>query len=92
MAKRIVSVIALLLMVNMLFAQSDPLTQARAFTGKKEYDKAAEVYKKLYEQNPADNDVYNEYLELLLQTKNYKEAEKIVEIQKSGKPTGLCLL
>lgn len=86
MVKRIVSVIALLLMVNVLFAQSDPLTQARAFTGKKEYDKAAEVYKKLYEQNPADNDMYNEYLELLLQTKNYKEAEKIVEIQKSGKP------
>ncbi len=86
MVKRIASVIALLLMVNVLFAQSDPLTQARAFTGKKEYDKAAEVYKKMYEQNPADNDVYNEYLELLLQTKNYKEAEKIVEIQKSGKP------
>lgn len=86
MVKRIVSVIALLLMVNVLFAQSDPLTQARAFAGKKEYDKAAEVYKKMYEQNPADNDVYNEYLELLLQTKNYKEAEKIVEIQKSGKP------
>ncbi len=86
MVKRIVSVIALLLMVNVLLAQSDPLTQARAFTGKKEYDKAAEVYKKLYEQNPADNDVYNEYLELLLQTKNYKEAEKVVEIQKSGKP------
>lgn len=86
MAKRIVSVIVLLLMVNVLFAQSDPLAQARAFTEKKEYDKAAEAYKKLYEQNPADNDVYTEYLELLLQTKNYKEAEKIVDIQKQGKP------
>ena len=63
MAKRIVSVIVLLLMVNVLFAQSDPLTQARVFTEKKEYDKAAEAYKKLYEQNPADNDVYTEYLE-----------------------------
>ena len=86
MVKRIASVIALLLMVNVLLAQSDLLTQARAFTEKKEYDKAAEVYKKMYEQNPADNDVYTEYLELLLQTKNYKEAEKIVDIQKSGKP------
>lgn len=86
MAKRIVSIIVLLLMVNVLFAQSDPLAQARAFTEKKEYDKAAEVYKKMYEQNPADNDVYTEYLELLLQTQNYKEAEKIVDIQKQGKP------
>ncbi|MBN8670917.1 MAG: tetratricopeptide repeat protein [Chitinophagales bacterium] len=86
MAKRIVSVIVLLLMVNVLFAQSDPLAQARAFSEKKEYDKAAEAYKKMYEQNPADNDVYTEYLELLLQTKNYKEAEKIVDIQKQGKP------
>lgn len=86
MFKKIVSVIVLLLVVNVLYAQSDPLVQARAFAEKKEYDKAAEIYKKLYDQNPADNDVYNEYLELLLTTKDYKQAEKVVEIQKLGKP------
>lgn len=76
----------LLLCVNVLFAQSDPIIQARVFAEKKEYDKATEIYKKLYEQNPADNDVYSEYLELLIATKDYKQAEKVVEIQKTGKP------
>ncbi len=77
---------ALLLCVNVLFAQSDPITQARVFAEKKEYDKATEIYKKLYEQNPADNDVYSEYLELLIAIKDYKQAERVVEIQKTGKP------
>lgn len=77
---------ALILCVNVLFAQSDPITQARVFAEKKEYDKATEIYKKLYEQNPADNDVYSEYLELLIATKDYKQAERVVEIQKTGKP------
>ena len=39
------------------------LTQARVYTDQKEYAKALEIYKKLYEQMPDDEDVYSEYLE-----------------------------
>lgn len=82
MAKRIVSVIVLILIMNGMYAQTDPLIQARTFTEKKEYEKATEIYRKLYDRNPADIDIYNEYLELLLTVKDYKDAEKVIETQK----------
>jgi len=86
MGTRFVSILVLMLMAQVLFAQADSLGIARAYTARKEYDKAAEIYKKIYDQNPFDNDVYNEYLELLLTTKDYKQADKIVEVQKMAKP------
>jgi predicted Zn-dependent protease len=63
------------------YAQTDPLVQARVFAGSKEYDKAAEIYKKIYSQNPADAEVYNEYVNLLIEKKDFKEAEKIIREQ-----------
>ncbi len=59
----------------------DPLIQARQFTDAKEYNKAIELYKKLYDQMPSDPEVYRDYLETLLAAKNYKDAEKLVKHQ-----------
>jgi len=63
------------------YAQNDPLLQARAFKEQKEYRKAIEVYRKLYEQDPMDDVVYNEYLLALMNDKQFKEAEKLVDAQ-----------
>ena len=64
-------------------AQSEELTQARVFAEKQEYDKAKDLYKKLHNQTPADMEVYGEYLQLLLNSKDLKTAEKLVEEQSS---------
>ena len=64
-------------------AQADPITTARAYADAKQYDKAIEAYKSLYKQNPIDDEVYREYLNVLLAVKDYKQAERIVVEQKS---------
>lgn len=68
------------------FAQTDPLMQARLYTEQKEYNQAINLYKRLYSQNPADQDVYGEYLNLLITTKDLKEAEKLVKEQTHIRP------
>ncbi len=68
-----------------LIAQSDPITQARVYTDQKDYAKAIEIYKKLYEQSPLDGDVYSEYLDALITAKEYKDAESLVNKQMSIK-------
>lgn len=67
-------------------AQTDPLTQARVHAEKKEYKQAADIYKRMYNQNPTDPDVYGEYLDLLLTTKDLKEAERIIKEQLQIRP------
>ncbi|XZF13540.1 tetratricopeptide repeat protein [Chitinophagaceae bacterium MMS25-I14] len=66
---------------NTALAQSDPLQQAKMYADTKNYDKALELFRKLYDQTPGDADVYSNYLGTLLATKNYKEAEHIVQDQ-----------
>ncbi|MCD6062651.1 MAG: hypothetical protein K0R82_562 [Flavipsychrobacter sp.] len=68
------------------FAQGDPITQARIFAEQKKYDQAIEIYKKLYGENPTSADVYTEYLNVLILSKDLKTAEKLVgEQQKMRK-------
>lgn len=71
---------------GLALAQTDQLTEARVYTDQKQYDKAADIYSKLYKDNPASTDVYDEYLQLLVTTKEYKDAEKVVEKQLSLQP------
>jgi len=77
----------IILLITMLLgglragAQNSPLQQARDYVAQKQYDKAKEAYKQLYEQTPADQDVYQDYLQLLLTLKDYKGAEKLLESQ-----------
>ena len=62
---------------------NDPLEKARMYADMKQYDKAAEVYEKIYKQNPSDQDVYRDYFQLLLVMKDFKKAEKILDEQLS---------
>lgn len=62
-------------------AQSPTLMEARMHTDRQEWSKAADAYKKIYRSNPADADIYKEYLFVLLQDKDYKTAESLVEDQ-----------
>ena len=62
-------------------AQNSPLQQARDYVAQKQYDKAKDAYKQLYDQTPTDQDVYQDYLQLLLTIKDYKGAEKLLENQ-----------
>lgn len=47
-----------------------------------EYDKAIVYYEKLYNKYPT-HDYYNYYLNCLIQTKNYKKAEKLIKRQRA---------
>lgn len=61
------------------YAQTDPLIEARNNVAINNFDKASEIYRKLLDQNLANAELYNEYLSLLMQMKDYKSAEKLVE-------------
>jgi tetratricopeptide (TPR) repeat protein len=64
-----------------LHAQSNKEAQARMLMDSKEYDKAAAAYKDLYAQNPANDDIYNEYMYVLMELKDYKNAETLAKTQ-----------
>lgn len=55
--------------------------EARSFLDRKEYQKAAPLYKELYAADPANNDVYQEYLLTLLALKDFKTAEAAAKKQ-----------
>jgi predicted Zn-dependent protease len=83
MRNRIVYILIALLFVNAALAQNNALSHARSFVEKKDYQKALDLYNRLYKQTPTDIDVYNDYFELLIVTKDYKQAEKLAEEQKA---------
>jgi len=89
--KTILSLLPLLLLFSNLFAQSEDLLQARNYASLKQYDKAAELYKKIYNTNPADADIYHEYFEVLLAEKEFKQADKLVDNQEQLHPHSAIL-
>lgn len=60
--------------------------EARSFLDRKEYQKAAPLYKELYAADPANNDVYQEYLLTLLALKDFKTAEAAAKKQLQRSP------
>lgn len=75
--------VLLLLCGGQLYAQTDQ-QQARMYLDNKQYDKAIELYQKLYEEQPAES--YNDYLQALVQDEKYKDAEKLVNQQLNREP------
>ena len=65
-----------------VWAQTTELEEAQKFAAGKDYVKALELYKKLYDKTP--DDIYNEYVNTLLVAKNYKEAEKLIQSRMSN--------
>ncbi len=68
------------------FAQTDPLTQARDWAMKKNYEKAADAYAEALSNTPNDVDIYNEFLNTLIAGKEFKTAEKLVAGQLKARP------
>ena len=64
-----------------LFAQTEELAKARALAEQQQYDKAKDAYRQVRTTNPADMEVYSEYMQLLLKTNDLKTAEKLVQDQ-----------
>lgn len=94
MLSRALSIFFLVLLMGSTtaYAQDERLTKARVLTDQKEYDKALALYKDLYKLNPADADVYKEYLAVLLLEKEYKDAENLAEKQSELQPQNPLLL
>ncbi len=62
-------------------AQTDALVKARELADKKEYAKAADAYAEALSNNPANIEVYREFLNVLIAGKDFKTAEKLVSGQ-----------
>lgn len=72
------------------FAQSETDERlARQFYQQQEYEKASDLFEKLYNKNPGA--YYNEYYDCLLKLKDYKTAEKIIKKQIKKEPARLYL-
>jgi len=59
---------------------------------KGEFDKASDIYEKLYDKNPLQPGIYNNYLRCLLELKEFDKAEKIVKKQIKKIPRNPVLL
>lgn len=76
-----------LLSSQFIYAQdNNKLTEARRLTETKKYKEAATLYKEVYNITVNDPSVYQEYLEVLLTSKRYKEALQLVERQQERNP------
>lgn len=77
--KRLILFCMLIAMTAVLaMAQQPVIDQARMHTDMKQYDKAIEIYERLYKEDSRNTEVYTLYLDVLLLTKDYKAAEKLV--------------
>jgi tetratricopeptide (TPR) repeat protein len=73
MKQILASVFFMVMGCSVLFAQGDELQLARQYNANGEYQKALEIYQKLYKQ---DNDAYyNSYITTLLALKKFDDAE-----------------
>lgn len=77
--KKIILILLGLCISITLFAQQDRLAKAKLFADNKDYKHALEIYEEVYKETP--NEVYGEYLNVLITAKEYKDAEKLVEKQ-----------
>lgn len=83
----------LLITTTGVMAQPSKADEAQMYLDMKEYDKAIDLYEKLYKKNNYDTKVYAGYLDALLATEDYKKAEKLVagQIEKSPNKAALAV-
>jgi tetratricopeptide (TPR) repeat protein len=83
-----------MLLCTRMQAQDQLLLIAKEYYNNKEYNKAVELYAKLYINTPNDKNVFETYVDCLIQTKDYKTAEKIIKslIKKDKKDATTNLL
>lgn len=78
-------------MASVCYSQSTDERLAAQFYENQEYEKAADMYKKLYKEQPNSVYIYENYLQTLLALKDLKTAEKMVEkaIKQNNKSANL---
>lgn len=94
-------VISLFLMMVLsavlVFAQSgetnaeNELAKAKMMVVQKDYPKAIEAYKHLYQTATNNTEIYQDYLQVLIAAKEYKEAERLIENQQKLRPQDVLL-
>ncbi len=84
--KRFLVIILLSALVLPLSAQTDA-SLAQQYMSNGEYDKAADVYKKLFNDNP--NGYYKAYYTCLLVLRDFKEIDRIIDKQMKKNPDNL---
>ncbi|MFM2387957.1 MAG: hypothetical protein RL660_2714 [Bacteroidota bacterium] len=79
---RFLAMIAFLLCAThtVVRAQDQLLLVANEYLSNKDYPKAAELFQKLYQNNPTDKTIAEKYYTCLVGTGNIKEAEKLVKV------------
>ncbi len=84
---RIVCILLLLFSVFVLPAQeTEKELLAREYMVNGEFDKAVQLYEEIFSKNSSTY-VYDNYLECLIQTKAWKDAEKLTQKQKRNNPS-----
>lgn len=87
---RLVALFLLLIIGKPGFAQQEKVQLAFQYKDNAEYEKAAALFKDLYEANPLE--YFDEYESCLEEIKDYKTAEKILKKQIKKNPQQLGLL
>ncbi|HBG71986.1 MAG: hypothetical protein A2W93_05380 [Bacteroidetes bacterium GWF2_43_63] len=84
---RILFLFILLLSLYPAFAQeTEKELLAREYMSAGEYDKAVVLYEEIYAKNNSTY-IYDSYLECLIKTENWKDAEKLTQKQKRNNPS-----
>jgi len=78
-----------LCITTIAFSQDTRLAQQYYNTG--EYEKAAEIYKQLFEKSKSNSYYFNRYINCLLSLENYEESEKAIRKQVKKRPKDLHL-
>lgn len=78
-----------LCIANASFAQDTRLANQYYNTG--EYEKAAEIYKQLFEKSKSNNYYFNRYINCLLSLEDYEESEKAITKQLKKRNSDLHL-
>jgi len=90
--KNIIPVLLIFSTISNVFAQINVDEQLAAqFFHDKEFDKSASLYEKLFNKNP-NTFYYSNYLDCLLELKNFKKAEKLIKKQIKQNPYELRYL
>ncbi len=79
MWQKLLLIVIILAGTTQVQAQDQLLILAKEYFSNKDYPKAAELYAKLYENSPNDETIFENYMECLLATKQFKVAEKIIK-------------
>src|SRR6185312_13160436 len=88
--KRLILCLLLLCFFGQVYSQSPDEQLANQYYQNKQYDRAIVYYEKVFPKNPSPVNYHN-YLDCLVQTKDYNTAEKVVKKEIKEEPANVSL-